>query len=78
MMGTMEPEWVAQQVVNAVQHRRFYVYLPWTLHLGEFWHCVLPKSVWDFFISFSFSAMKAWSPEQSNRIFEKIEEPKAK
>jgi len=74
MMGAMEPEWVANQVLKAVQESKYIVMLPWALQLGVFWQTVMPSSVWDFFMSFSHSAMKTWSPDQANKIFVKMDE----
>lgn len=73
MGGTMSPQFVAQQVVDAVQYGRFHVYLPWYLQAGVFWQQVIPSDVWDFFIGLSYSAMKNWKPEQANKIFKKME-----
>lgn len=70
--GVMSPAYVAKQVVDAVQYNRFHVYLPAALQAGIFWQTVMPSSIWDFFMSFSYSSMNEWKPDQANKIFSKI------
>lgn len=71
---SMEPSYVAAQTLQAVYYNKFHVYLPFPMHMGVFWQAVMPKAIWDFFISFSFSAMKDWQPAQANQVFAKIGE----
>jgi all-trans-retinol dehydrogenase (NAD+) len=74
MMGTMQPEWVAEQVVRAMRVDKAIQFLPWYVSVGNLWQGVFPTFIWDLFMMPTNSSLSKWNPTQANRIFEKMEQ----
>jgi all-trans-retinol dehydrogenase (NAD+) len=73
MGGTMQPEWVAQQVIYAMRIDKAMQFLPWYISLGNLWQGVFPTFIWDLFMLPTNSSLNKWNPTQANKIFDKME-----
>jgi len=69
----MEPEYVAKQMLGAVEVPCFHLILPYAVNMGLISQTLLPRPLFQFFLSFSFSAMNSWNPTQANSVFDRIE-----
>ena len=72
MGGTMQPEWVAEQIVRGMQLNRPMLFLPWYISLGNLWQGVFPTFIWDIFMLPTNSSLSNWNPTQANKIFDKM------
>jgi len=71
--STMQPQWVAEQIINAVKINRFLQFLPqFPLVMGNLWQGVFPTPIWDIFMLPTNSQLNNWQPAQSNKIFDKM------
>jgi len=73
MGTTMQPDWVAQQIVHAIQVDKAVQFLPWWVAIGNFWQGFFPTFIWDLIMMPTNSSLKNWNPAQANKIFEKME-----
>lgn len=72
MGSTMQPEWVAEQIVHAIQTDKAMCFLPWYVAVGNFWQGFFPTFIWDFFLMPTNGQLNNWNPTQSNKIFDKM------
>lgn len=73
MGSTMQPEWVAAQVVHAMRINRAIAFLPYLpLAVGNMWQGILPTPLWDLFMLPTNSSLSKWNPSQANKIFDQM------
>ena len=73
MGSTMQPDWVAAQIVHAMRIDKAIQFLPWYVSLGNLWQGIFPTFIWDLFMLPTNSSLKNWNPAQANKIFNKME-----
>ncbi len=74
MMGmTMEPSYVADKVVDAVQHGWGTVMLPPVLTPATIVQEACPQTLWDLFTLPTNSTMNKWDPTKANKVFDAME-----
>ena len=71
--SVMSPEWVAEQVLGAVETDQHFLLLPRFLQIAIFWQTLLPTPIWDLCVSLSYRSMNTWKPDQANKVFAKME-----
>jgi all-trans-retinol dehydrogenase (NAD+) len=70
----MEPRYVANQVVTAIQNNDAVVFVPHLpLYMGNVWQGILPTWVYDIFMRATDSQLSSWKPDHANKIFSKME-----
>lgn len=72
MGSTMQPEWVAEQIVHAIQIDKAVCFLPWYVAVGNFWQGLFPTFIWDLFMMPTNGQLNNWNPAQANKIFDKM------
>ena len=72
MMGTMTPEYVASNVLDALKTGAPVVLLPGILSLATFWQAVFPAKIYDMFMMPTNSSLDKWEGDHANKIFSKM------
>lgn len=71
---TMQPEWVAEQVIAGMQMNRPIMFLPWVVSIGNFWQGFFPTFIWDIFMLPTNASLQNWNPSQANKVFDKMKQ----
>jgi all-trans-retinol dehydrogenase (NAD+) len=73
MGSTMQPEWVAEQIVHGMRINKAILFLPWYVSLGNLWQGIFPTFIWDLFMMPTNSQLSNWDPSQANKVFDKMD-----
>jgi len=65
----MSPQYVASQIIGAVEDNQHSLVLPRVLGIAIFWQGVMPTAMWDLCTSLSYSSMNKWDGTQANKVF---------
>ena len=76
MGSTMQPDWVASEIIRAMRIDKAIQFLPWYVSMGNLWQGVFPTFIWDIFMLPTNSSLNKWNPAQANKIFDKMESKK--